>query len=272
MIKSGPLGDGSSPLTRGKPGNGEVLADGERLIPAHAGNTAKTPPWRSGSWAHPRSRGENELSALPPCDLHGSSPLTRGKHVLATRDGERCGLIPAHAGKTLWETLPNGGRRAHPRSRGEKMISTKGTAKSEGSSPLTRGKLPKPANVLGRMGLIPAHAGKNLSWRRSKAASPAHPRSRGENGSADLHVKEDAGSSPLTRGKRRSWVRRARRPRLIPAHAGKTTAPRLNSRPDTAHPRSRGENAPRSIIPSVRCGSSPLTRGKRCRRAWRLGP
>ena len=50
---------------------------------------------------------------------------------------------------------------------------------------------------------------------------------------------------------------------LIPAHAGKTVAPRPSSIPFKAHPRSRGENP---LVPEPLPqgeGSSPLTRGKR---------
>ena len=70
---------GSSPLTRGKPG---PAVDGDLdlgLIPAHAGKTptrARTVTWR---WAHPRSRGENFSFARVTTLRGGSSPLTRGK-------------------------------------------------------------------------------------------------------------------------------------------------------------------------------------------------
>ena len=50
---------GSSPLTRGKLAGAKTLADGRRLIPAHAGKTASV------------AKGLETLS--------GSSPLTRGK-------------------------------------------------------------------------------------------------------------------------------------------------------------------------------------------------
>ena len=71
------------------------------------------------------------------------------------------------------------------------------------------------------------------------------------------------GSSPLTRGKLRRRNVRARPPRLIPAHAGKTIRPHYGDATTTAHPRSRGEN--RATGPPARTakGSSPLTRGKR---------
>ena len=71
---------------------------------------------------------------------------------------------------------------------------------------------------------------------------PAHPRSRGENCTADAKPPHSGGSSPLTRGK-------PLRPRLvvwenglIPAHAGKTPTQKDNDNEYPAHPRSRGEN------------------------------
>ena len=74
-----------------------------------------------------------------------------------------------------------------------------------------------------------------------------------------------AGSSPLTRGKLRSGLGNAASARLIPAHAGKTGRNPRDGPRCRAHPRSRGENdQPAAVIPDW-MGSSPLTRGKRCR-------
>ena len=75
-------------------------------------------------------------------------------------------------------------------------------------------------------------------------------------------VATPAGSSPLTRGKRRDHPRRPRRRRLIPAHAGKTRSQSLLAVGRSAHPRSRGENIRESKGRSIIAGSSPLTRGK----------
>ena len=172
---------GSSPLTRGKPVTHGGDGAPERLIPAHAGKTVFT------SWAvckmraHPRSRGENPLtaSALPSCP--GSSPLTRGKQNLVTKSRYSLGLIPAHAGKTRTTRRRVARRRAHPRSRGENKCVVCDRWLVLGSSPLTRGKpRPRTPRARGRR-LIPAHAGKTR--RRFIALIPgkAHPRSRGEN-------------------------------------------------------------------------------------------
>ena len=57
--------------------------------------------------------------------------------------------------------------------------------------------------------------------------------------------------------------------RLIPAHAGKTSASGDQTRPPGAHPRSRGENVALSGVIAKAEGSSPLTRGKLQRRPVR---
>ena len=57
--------------------------------------------------------------------------------------------------------------------------------------------------------------------------------------------------------------------RLIPAHAGKTTATLCAANSSRAHPRSRGENWEPMRAARVCTGSSPLTRGKRW---WRPPP
>ena len=172
----------------------------------------------------------------------GSSPLTRGKPVGATRvrDGRR--LIPAHAGKTQTADQQRRGLRAHPRSRGENPHAVIGILKLTGSSPLTRGKRGHGDDLAEAPRLIPAHAGKTALTTSCAPSCRAHPRSRGENsvgdaverigiGSSPLTrgkhaprrtIRRDTGSSPLTRGKQGSPRRRVRPRGLIPAHAGKT--------------------------------------------------
>ena len=93
-----------------------------------------------------------------------------------------------------------------------------------GSSPLTRGKLGVGVGDVGDGGLIPAHAGKTPPAERSRAASRAHPRSRGENNTCRCVSHDTTGSSPLTRGKHTPLTQARSQSRLIPAHAGKTIA------------------------------------------------
>ena len=176
---------GSSPLTRGKRGvadHGWYLL---RLIPAHAGKTSSTACPRRRSPAHPRSRGENSGAASNACVFGGSSPLTRGKRSVREDERAMTGLIPAHAGKTAMLSRVSRARRAHPRSRGENQERTKTMALNNGSSPLTRGKLERPAHPGSHAGLIPAHAGKTVLVHAPASYGAAHPRSRGENHASD---------------------------------------------------------------------------------------
>ena len=158
---------GSSPLTRGKPEEGDGRAGADV--------------------AHPRSRGENPVPPLTGISILGSSPLTRGKPHRVRLAPRGLGLIPAHAGKTPRSERRCPPRRAHPRSRGENPVLHFTAACRAGSSPLTRGKPRPSANGTRTMGLIPAHAGKTTTLLGTLAASRAHPRSRGENRRAAFH-------------------------------------------------------------------------------------
>ena len=172
----------------------------------------------------------------------GSSPLTRGKQLCFTHGGFQIRLIPAHAGKTRGLVGHCEALAAHPRSRGENKASTVSSRICIGSSPLTRGKRARAAHLRAAHGLIPAHAGKTLTFVSWLFLISAHPRSRGENQAVPYVRACIPGSSPLTRGKRTLCRRVGRRLRLIPAHAGKTQAPARELRVLRAHPRSRGEN------------------------------
>ena len=151
---------GSSPLTRGKHVNSELCPHGRGLIPAHAGKTPSVLGSPRPPPAHPRSRGENEMSDHVREVAAGSSPLTRGKRERRRGSGARSGLIPAHAGKTWFPCRRRSIRWAHPRSRGENALSSTTPLTVLGSSPLTRGKLRSACPRGGMSGLIPAHAGK----------------------------------------------------------------------------------------------------------------
>ena len=172
----------------------------------------------------------------------GSSPLTRGKPGTHARCGRDRGLIPAHAGKTARRLSRRCWPAAHPRSRGENPARPPTAPRARGSSPLTRGKRVSRRVRAYADGLIPAHAGKTVTYGTGMEHPRAHPRSRGEN-RAEAGISTSIwGSSPLTRGKRVLEVRRAGAVGLIPAHAGKTFSTGWRAALSWAHPRSRGEN------------------------------
>ena len=193
----------------------------------------------------------------------GSSPLTRGKLAYRTCTLLDLGLIPAHAGKTYVGEDVIFAPRAHPRSRGENILSHARNTLASGSSPLTRGKPRDVTQNIHYQGLIPAHAGKTCPASGRTRVRTAHPRSRGENSHVAFSQAAEKGSSPLTRGKRQRVVQVSAALRLIPAHAGKTLISGAKASMNGAHPRSRGENLTARKVSSVRAGSSPLTRGKR---------
>ena len=213
---------GSSPLTRGKHDARQGRQRDRGLIPAHAGKTCPGNRSTRTTRAHPRSRGENHPRGRESTARCGSSPLTRGKLLEAADNRRLQGLIPAHAGKTPLRNKACAGEGAHPRSRGENELSVRRCASGEGSSPLTRGKLVVREKSVGRLGLIPAHAGKTSMSMWSPRCGGAHPRSRGENIKAAVSVVVEWGSSPLTRGKPPTKLSFVLMRGLIPAHAGKT--------------------------------------------------
>ena len=192
----------------------------------------------------------------------GSSPLTRGKPDRILHHPEAPRLIPAHAGKTRSARPSRSRSGAHPRSRGENLAVPPLDKADIGSSPLTRGKLGGWQWYRDPRRLIPAHAGKTVLRALGAGACAAHPRSRGENTRFLKVALFQAGSSPLTRGKRLSRLRGRSRAGLIPAHAGKTAKVARKASRERAHPRSRGENVYSEIRTILGEGSSPLTRGK----------
>ncbi len=194
------------------------------------------------SKAHPRSRGENSVTCERSSSISGSSPLTRGKQQRRYVFKRLERLIPAHAGKTYRFTAACAQPPAHPRSRGENEIARAEDVNSNGSSPLTRGKRSHRSDPPACLRLIPAHAGKTAASWRTRPRARAHPRSRGENSASPTPPDASSGSSPLTRGKRAVVSTSLTPCRLIPAHAGKTTAAAVRRRRRWAHPRSRGEN------------------------------
>ena len=232
------------------------------LIPAHAGKTCPENRRCRATWAHPRSRGENMLTARSMTCPTGSSPLTRGKPSCIMLFTRCMRLIPAHAGKTRVQDVEHAAAGAHPRSRGENLNAVAGGNKETGSSPLTRGKHRHLVSDRVAVRLIPAHAGKTARRAGMGADGGAHPRSRGENREGVQQIEIVEGSSPLTRGKPHGIDRRHCAVGLIPAHAGKTARRAGMGADGGAHPRSRGENDLAVNGNFDGNGSSPLTRGK----------
>ena len=151
---------GSSPLTRGTPPEGGKNYLFYRFIPAYAGNSIPSDKSCFLESVHPRLRGELVRLLSASRDLNGSSPLTRGTHVLRRDVVSHTWFIPAYAGNSKELGADTAFHLVHPRLRGEL-----------GSSCASR-----------------------------EFHSAVHPRLRGELRPRYLNLFNEGGSSPLTRG------------------------------------------------------------------------
>ena len=112
--------DGITPARRGKV---DVLfwglVDG-RITPAQAGKRGSGLLFHRVWWDHPRVGGEKLKHPKYTTDKGGSPPHGRGKEASIFDDGQRLGITPAWAGKSV----PEGARQFvfedHPRVGGEK--------------------------------------------------------------------------------------------------------------------------------------------------------
>ena len=258
---------GSSPLTRGGLPRHARPTTRPGLIPAYAGRTSMWTRSTAAGWAHPRLRGADIRSETVLITAWGSSPLTRGGHIIPEVGVGQRGLIPAYAGRTrcwIWRLVTGW---AHPRLRGADGLMWRPRLVCMGSSPLTRGGLSGSWVRHCHMGLIPAYAGRTDHTPTVEVLARAHPRLRGADSHMPAYVVCSNGSSPLTRGGpsiSRSFTRPCR---LIPAYAGRTQLRLSEWRKNGAHPRLRGADPLFYTWEQRRRGSSPLTRGGlgRCR-------
>ena len=263
---------GSSPLARGTRSGSTHPPPDARFIPARAGNTGRSPGGCAPAPVHPRSRGEHGRSLVPMMLMAGSSPLARGTPSAPGHHHRGRRFIPARAGNTRTGTWWRSSTSVHPRSRGEHRRHPDTIIEADGSSPLARGTLHRPAPRPGRPRFIPARAGNTDASERVRARSTVHPRSRGEHSPSPGTVLASAGSSPLARGTPSMATSLDVHPRFIPARAGNTVSGCRRTSDTGVHPRSRGEHVISAHIRSRAVGSSPLARGTPVRssrlRAW----
>ena len=234
---------GSSPLSRGIPGqqlhNPQLLG----IIPALAGNTLRARRAGPGPRDHPRSRGEYACARIEIEPGRGASPLSRGIRKPRRVASSALGIIPALAGNTLAGLVAHrlgkriipalagntphpahaaGTTKDHPRSRGEYLKVRLNLFCETGSSPLSRGILPKVCRLGPSWRIIPALAGNTIPIGHQHHTMQDHPRSRGEYATIFCFFSFDGGSSPLSRGIRCGAAHQSRGRGIIPALAGNT--------------------------------------------------
>ena len=174
---------GSSPRMRGKLGFGFDSFRQRRIIPAHAGQTSRTPtPTPTPTVSdHPRACGANAAAGRIRTLRRGSSPRMRGKQGGRRKLEREIRIIPAHAGQTRALARPDQRRTDHPRACGANSSGAFSMIRLIGSSPRMRGKRvgSVPVGILAR--IIPAHAGQTQSHQRNGKEDADHPRACGAN-------------------------------------------------------------------------------------------
>ena len=196
---------GSSPRARGALCQSTAQRQHQGIIPACAGSTATPTRWRPGGRDHPRVRGEHNRRRWEMVMAWGSSPRARGAHRHGPADHPGGGIIPACAGSTPTSSSVYGGRRDHPRVRGEHLACQQNRSWMRGSSPRARGALLQVGSRVAQAGIIPACAGSTVMER--------------------LRQKSDRGSSPRARGALDCQSKCMTMPGIIPACAGSTPWP-----------------------------------------------
>ena len=191
----------------------------------------------------------------------GSSPLSRGIHMVKSQEEVRERIIPALAGNTAVRHASVWNPSDHPRSRGEYRDYPAWMSDTLGSSPLSRGIRIDQIIKSHRGRIIPALAGNTRPGGRRGGERQDHPRSRGEYRFHAHRSPMDRGSSPLSRGILLECSQCLGCGGIIPALAGNTTVARQHAVTPSDHPRSRGEYASISLLDKLQTGSSPLSRG-----------
>ena len=153
----------------------------ERIIPAHAGQTTSRTRTACSTPDHPRACGANQISVVIPFDVNGSSPRMRGKPWLLSLISLTSRIIPAHAGQTSACDSSASSCPDHPRACGANSVPVTGSKPPVGSSPRMRGKLQHDRVHDGVGRIIPAHAGQTPRPSRRARTCPDHPRACGAN-------------------------------------------------------------------------------------------
>ena len=214
---------------RGKHVQRFIQLPDNRIIPAHAGQTRSMHRFCGLKTDHPRACGANRQSKLCCPLMSGSSPRMRGKHVELCEMAHIDRIIPAHAGQMRPAPAITTKNTDHPRACGANASGLGVMEPLCGSSPRMRGK-----HVHARLSqlperIIPAHAGQTHERLIHAFNVTDHPRACGANDPDIGGAAAPLGSSPRMRGKPSGYQRTRSYGRIIPAHAGQTTA----STPDT---------------------------------------
>ena len=246
---------------RGSPVIRKDIGNDIGIIPAHAGLTLRLGSGRAIRGDHPRACGAHTASTTTRPIITGSSPRMRGSLHIITRFVVIVGIIPAHAGLTVFFMGGGGQKRDHPRACGAHLHLHDLHLLIEGSSPRMRGSLIPLSYRLDLTGIIPAHAGLTCHPRRRHLSTRDHPRACGAHCSRCTACTMNRGSSPRMRGSLICIVGMCRIIGIIPAHAGLTSIHRQKENAERDHPRACGAHHLNAERSGNQQGSSPRMRG-----------
>ena len=205
--------------------------------------------------------GEHFAGPQRPQKPFGSSPRGRGTLLSGLpRRGENR-FIPAWAGNTVAEPVPQRAPPVHPRVGGEHSNPVLYGVLLPGSSPRGRGTRPARGRRAARRRFIPAWAGNTSRTAATCAPVPVHPRVGGEHCRGSHTRRGCPGSSPRGRGTRVDQHFRKVLLRFIPAWAGNTLTGGGTRYSVAVHPRVGGEHVLVGRHVADIAGSSPRGRG-----------
>ena len=235
--------------------------EGQRFIPARAGNGFGQSRRPIVIAVHPRTCGERDESPSPSAATIGSSPHVRGTASSDQIMTDVIRFIPARAGNGAIRSRCATGVAVHPRTCGERAEYFCGLRRRRGSSPHVRGTGDRPRSRDRARRFIPARAGNGGALRRSSDLSPVHPRTCGERFERRDLTLNRCGSSPHVRGTGHITALYASGNWFIPARAGNGQCFSLNSEKVSVHPRTCGERCEERRERDACRGSSPHVRG-----------
>ena len=232
------------------------------ITPAHAGKRKSPPSSTRPSGDHPRACGEKVNVSKIDQFCKGSPPRMRGKERLFRLQRLQPGITPAHAGKSLKDKRFLNFSQDHPRACGEKQVCGTSSPSRAGSPPRMRGKAENFLNFCRFSRITPAHAGKRIKGARPLPVNRDHPRACGEKFPLAMLSPLVQGSPPRMRGKGTMRTTTTQRPRITPAHAGKSWNRPTWPRCCKDHPRACGEKPSILLYRADARGSPPRMRGK----------
>ena len=250
-----------SPRVRGNPCQPQPNPEGERSIPACAGEPPKFWAKYKTGQVYPRVCG-GTLSRMScdECDA-GLSPRVRGNLRYRQLQLLWPGSIPACAGEPANRRTSTSPHWVYPRVCGGTQSSDSRRNRAPGLSPRVRGNRGGTANGAIPAGSIPACAGEPPPARIMRASRWVYPRVCGGTPVRAVVGKQERGLSPRVRGNRGQVQRDDALARSIPACAGEPIRHRAPRQVGEVYPRVCGGTPSGYPRTKSRRGLSPRVRG-----------